>query len=332
MDKNEPVKSPGSLLADSLYNPVEPPSDPPVEEPTNPPADLAADPEPSDPPEGSVEVSEGSEVEEVELQSLEELAEHFELDQDWLTKLAITRKVNGKPVKVSISEALDSLDKVKAADDYLADADKRRNEILTEATQKQEQLTTTIATFAKLLESVESEIDSDVKAIDWTKLREDDPAEYAAKKDEVRERKSRLDAMKQEAREAVSKSMSQHQQQTEEAIWEDRKMRFQTEKEALLRELPEWEEDSEKATAEQQEAVAYMKKLGASENQIMDTLYRGIALATIVKAMRYDKAKTKASAARKKVVRVTKKVLKPGASRDAPKPNGKDDPVTILYG
>lgn len=335
---NEPVRSPGSLLAESLYDPkpaegsaptppADPPSDPPSDPPTEPEGVEGSDP-PTDPPTDP----EGGEVEEVELQTLEELAEHFELDPEWLTKLSVTRKVNGKAVPVSIAEALDNLDKVKAADEYLYDADKRRNEIIAEAKQKEEQLSGTIATFSKLLESVEEEINRDVKAIDWKSLEEDDPGKAALEKQRIRERRDRLDTMKKEAQDAVKQSLASHQQQSEEAVWEDRRKRAPKEKEALMELLPEWK-DEEKWRAEQDEAIAYMNEMGATPQQIEGTLYSAKPLSVIVKAMRYDKAKAKAGAARKRVVTVPKKVLKPGTSKDT-KPNGKDkdDPVSILYG
>ena len=123
----EVVQSPGALLADDMYpnevpdNPVvDPVADPVVEDPE--PIAASEEPKP-DEPEGDdppvVDETVDGEPVEVELSSIEELAEHFNIDPEWVQNLNITQKIDGKEVSVSISDALQTHRQVTAGDEYL---------------------------------------------------------------------------------------------------------------------------------------------------------------------------------------------------------------------
>ena len=92
----------GVSLLDSLYGPSEETADEP---------ESSEAPQEAAPEEGSEE-----QVEEVEITTVEELAEHFQIDPEWIQNLKITQKVNGQPVEFSIAEALATHRKVAAAD------------------------------------------------------------------------------------------------------------------------------------------------------------------------------------------------------------------------
>src|SRR5690606_29754302 len=308
-----PAESGVSLLG-SLYGPSE---------------ETANEPESSEaPPEAAPEEGSEEQVEEVEITTVEELAEHFQIDPEWIQNLKITQKVNGQPVEFSIAEALATHRKVAAADSYLAEAKQKAKAIEEEARQKEQAVVSTLAAFSKLVESVEAELDKDIKNIDWNRLREDDPAEYAAQKAGIKEGRRRLDKMQQAAasyQETLRKAAEAQQKLLQE--------RLPQEQQIFLERVPEWL-DSEKKTQERDELVKYLSEEGFSEHDIQVAAFNGRLLALAVKAMRYDKAKTRSEAAKKKVVKVPK-VMKPGSkSKPAPKPNGveKKDAVSILYG
>lgn len=279
--------------------------------------------------EGEAETSEEEETEEVELSSFDELAEHFDLDRDWLKGLKVETKVNGEVGQVSLSEMVAKYQQYQMGDVYLKEAKEKADQIVSEARQEKESIAGTVVAFSKLMENVEAEIERDVKNIDWAKLRQDDPAEHAAKKEEIRERRERLKELKQEAQktyqEAAQKAKQQHLAALEENLPKEREMFFER--------VPEWR-DNDKASSEREEVVKYLSNEGFGEQDIKVAAYNGRLLAMAVKAMRYDAAKAKSQAAKKKVVKVPK-VLKPGSkSKEAPKTNGaaKKDPATILYG
>lgn len=304
-----PAESGVSLLG-SLYGPSE--------ETANEPESSEA-PQEAAPEEGSEE-----QVEEVEITTVEELAEHFQIDPEWIQNLKITQKVNGQPVEFSIAEALATHRKVAAADSYLAEAKQKAKAIEEEARQKEQAVVSTLASFSKLVESVEAELDKDIKNIDWNRLREDDPAEYAAKKADIKERRERLDKMKQEA-EASYQELLRQAAEAQERLREER---LPQERQIFLERVPDWNPQ------ERDELVKYLSEEGFSEQDIQVAAFNGRLLALAVKAMRYDKAKTRSEAAKKKVVKIPK-VMKPGSkSKPTPKANGveKQDAVSILYG
>lgn len=309
-----PAESGVSLL-DNLYGPSEETADEP---------ESSEAPQEAAPEEGSEE-----QVEEVEITTVEELAEHFQIDPEWIPNLKITQKVNGQPVEFSISEALATHMKVAAADSYLAEAKQKAKAIEEEARQKEQAVVSTLASFSKLVESVEAELDKDIKNIDWNRLREDDPAEYAAKKADIKERRERLDKMKQEAAASYQETLRKAAEAQQKLLQE----RLPQEQQIFLERVPEWL-DSEKKAQERDELVKYLSEEGFSEQDIQVAAFNGRLLALAVKAMRYDKAKTRSEAAKKKVVKIPK-VMKPGSkSKPTPKPNGveKKDAVSILYG
>lgn len=309
----------GVSLLDSMYPSQEAP--------------VVEEPKPEGEGEGQEATGEGAEqggeAQEVELSSLEELAEHFELDPEWLQTLSITQKVNGEAIPVKLADALATHRKVTAGDQYLTEAKTKAKSILEEANQQKEQLSGTLSTFAKLLESVESELERDTKGIDWAKLRESDPAEYAAKKAELKERRERLDQTKAEAAKAWQQVAAKAAQEQQEAL----KQRLPQEREVFLERVPEWA-DEEKAAAEREKVAQYLSGEGFSEDDIRVASFNGKVLAMAVKAMRYDAAKAKSETIKKKVVKIPK-VLKPGPkTTETPKPNDagrKDDPASILY-
>lgn len=329
----EVVKSPGALLADDFYKNDDPAPEvvEPVEEPTEaiieenddaPEAGLSEETEQAEETAPDVDDEEG-----VEVTTVEQLAEHFELDPEWMQELTITQKVNGKEVEVKLADALTTHRKVTAADAYLTDAKVKAKSMLEEISTQQEQLNTAVVTAGTLIQAVESDIEADVQGIDWEKLRHQDPAEYSAKKEEVRERRDKLQKMKEGAL-AEYQQVSEQMRQQEEAA---RLARLPQEQEVLVERIPEWAND-EVAGKEREELVNYLYSEGFDQAEVEYVSYSGKALAALVKAMRYDKSKGKVDAVKKKVVKIPK-VLKPGSNKgEQPSKSKGDDPVSIMYG
>ena len=203
LETHEPLQSPGAMLADEMYGKPEPEPEPVKEEPK---VEEPEKPEVESEVEVEAETEVESETDEVEVQTLEQLAEHLETDPDWLKNLKVTEKVNGKEVEVSLSDALATHRKVAAGDDYLADAKAKAKDLISSADEEKQVVAASAATISAILQEVEAEIDGDMKAEDWAKLRRDDPAEYSAKKEEIRERRARLEDMKQRAMSAFSET------------------------------------------------------------------------------------------------------------------------------
>lgn len=179
--------------------------------------------------------------------------------------------------------------------------------------------------FGELVQTLEAEINGTEE--DWNKLRRDDPAEYAARRDEQRERQAKLEAIKQQAagtaQQTAAATEEQYNKQLEESL--------PVEREILLERVPEWK-DAEKASHEQQEVYNWLTADGYSPEDIKIASYNGKLMSLAVKAMRYDQSKQKSEAAKKKVTTIPK-ILKPGTKKDAS--NASEQPtdrVGVLYG
>ena len=326
LETHEPLQSPGATLADEMYGKPEPEPEPVKEDPevAEKPEVEVADVEVEDPPSLSLEIEDESEV---EVQTLEQLAEHLETDPDWLKNLKVTEKVNGKEVEVSLSDALATHRKVAAGDDYLADAKAKAKDLISSADQEKQVVASSAATLSAILQEVEAEIDGDMKAEDWAKLRRDDPAEYSAKKEEIRERRARLDDMKQRAMAAFSETTTKLTEKQKAA----REASVPKEYEIFLQMVPEWKDESV-AQKESTEITEYLTKKGHTPEEIEVAAYNGKLLAYVRNSMLYERSKGKIDLAKKKVTKIPK-ITKPGTQTKKQKPtDGPEDRVSILYG
>lgn len=324
LETHEPLQSPGASLADEMYGKPEPepgPEKPEVEEPE---VEVEAKAEEA---EVEAEVETEVETDEVEVQTLEQLAEHLETDPDWIRGLTVTEKVNGKEVEVSLSDALATHRKVTAGDDYLADAKAKAKDLISSADEDKQVVAASAATLNAILLEVEAEINGDMKDEDWAKLRRDDPAEYSAKKEEIRERRARLDDMKQRAMSAFSETSTKLTEKQEAA----RKAALPEEYDKFLKRVPEWNDD-EVAAKESKQIGEYLKANGHTPEEIKIASYNGNLMAYIRNSMLYEQSKGKLDVAKKKVTKIPK-VLKPGKpAEQKPTDGNKDDRVSILYG
>lgn len=333
---NDPAPAPATPAApapisaiESIYGPSKPAASAPdpTPEPVSDPAPADPVPEPAADPAAPADPN-APVVEEVELSSLSELAEHFELDPEWLKTLKVSEKVNGAEVQFSIADALATHRKVQAADAHLADAKNRSKALLDEAVQQKEAWATSVATVNKLLQSLEVEVNRDSRSVDMEKLRREDPAEWAARQKEIDDRRTRLNALKNEAQQGIQAAVQKTATEQAQAL----NQRLPQERQVLIERVPEWADEA-KAGAERQEVATYLANEGFSPQDIRGIAYNGRAMAMAVKAMRYDQGKDKLEITKKKVVKIPK-VLKPGPKPAAAKPNGaaKTDPASILYG
>jgi hypothetical protein len=257
-------------------------------------------------PAETEETTEAIEAEEAPISSVTELLAHYELDPEWFESLKVPGKVDGKPVEYTLKDLRDKAQMFQAAEHRLEEAKTKAKAIVQEATAKNEATQAQFATAAKLIESAESMLDQDTKAVDWQKLREEDPAEYSARKAEVAERRERIEQMKHEASSAYQEAVKQNLAEFEK----NRLQHLQEQHTLLLDKLPEWQ-DADKAKAGKAKLADYLMKQGFSDQDVAGASdHRLILMAR--KAMLYDELQANTDAAKKKVAKVPK-VLKPGA-------------------
>lgn len=289
------------------------PEKPEIENPENLAVTPEVEPEPivADPP-----------VEEEEtISTVDELTAHYDLDPDWFKTLKIPTKVNGQMGEVSIADALAATQQSQAADMYLSDAKTRSKQMLEDANKVTVDANEKLVVGAKLLEQIESQLNTERDSADLQRLRVDDPAEYAALVADQGKKRTALESMKRTAAEAFRQSQTNSQQQVEQAL-----------QQALPAETELFESVITDFTdAERDNVPVYMKAQGFSDQDIRMLGYNGKALGIAVKAMRHDASKGKKKTAQKKVQKIPK-VLKPGPKPAETKTPASDDRATILYG
>lgn len=231
-----------------------------------------------------------------------------EVDPEWLNSLAVPVKINGVESKATLADLTKSYQITQAAEQRLEEAKAKAKAETQKIAEKHEQLKTHFTIVAGLVEQGEKLITRDFAGVNWEQLRQQDPAEFAAKKAEYNERLNDLARLKQGAINSYQSSQAQIQQESEER----RQEYLQQEQELLMQKLPEWKEP-EKASTEKSAIAKYLVDSGFSKEDVAAAYdHRMILLAR--KAMLYDQGQNKAEVVKKKITTIPK-VLKPGAPK-----------------
>lgn len=330
LEENQGAVQAPSLLYNTKEGPTE---DTPADD--LPDDEIAADESPvetaeAEEPEAKAEgeLTEGDKPEDTSegenISSLQELVDHYEFDWEWFKGLKLPVKIDNETSEVTFSELVKSFKNAGAADNLLKEAKATKQAHNQELAKQAETLESQFAVASKLIQSAEALIDSDTQSIDWARLREDDPAEYSARKAELAERRQSIDQMKAEAeKEFQQASFEQMEQQSKELA-----EYVEDQYKKLLDVLPEWK-DEEVSAKEKQELAKFLQSIGFSEDEIAKAYdHRLVMMAR--KAMLYDEGQSKVAVAKKKV-RKAPKTMKSGPKTEKKKPRP-TDAATILYG
>ena len=143
-------------------------------------------------------------------------------------------------------------------------------------------------------------------------MRENNPAVYSAKMVEYSNTKQQIDAVKRGVQEKIQGFQSEQKSMHEQAMQEH----MRKEREALVAAWPEMA-DENKAQPEREALIGELKHRGFTDQEIGGASDHRLLLMAR-DAMRWRQSASKADAAKKKVVKIGKKVIKPGArqSRD----------------
>lgn len=302
------------------------PAEKPVAEPAKKPAEEAATEEPAEEPvkieeeapepvEAESPEAEASEIEEeeapsgeVDISTLSELVEHYELDHEWAKGLKVPVKINGTDSSASIDDLVASYQIGEAADARLDDAKTKAQAIMDTASGQLQNVNNQAKIVASLIDRAETVVDQDATDIDWKHLRQNDPAEYSAKKADIEERRKTIENLKTDALGEYQKVIDEQN----ETMAGQRANMARAEQTKLLEKLPEWS-DPKTAKAEKGKITQYLTDQGFSGDEIGRAVdHRIILLAR--KAMLYDSGTKKAGLAKKKVAKIPK-VMKPGSPK-----------------
>lgn len=325
-----PSPSPSPSAADPARgaDPLEDPQDAVIDDPQGDPAsDPQVDPagDPAEDPGGEEGISSLTDLADYVAGTL---AEGESLPENWLEGLTVPVQVNRQEQQVPLKDLIDGFQMRDAAERGLAVAKARAKELTDGAAQKVAALDEQFAVAAKLIQSAEQYLDDDVGNIDWAKLRREDPAEYAAKRDDIAERRAKLQALKDEAVDGYRQGQEKLRQ-VDPKVLEERVAKVEA---YIVEKLPDWSDakTAEKGTAE---LTAYLAGDGFTPEQIRSGAVQNPCLLVYAeKARRYDALMSKSDAMKKKIVKVPK-VLKPGGKKAQEAPAADfDDAAKVLYG
>ena len=251
-----------------------------------------------------------TDAEEIQLESLEELAEATGLPLERILNLKARTKVDGAENLVSLADIVKSYQ----LEGHLTRKSQELAEKIKATDAEREKITTDLN--SRLLEAnqlighFEQQFMAEHNSVNWQELRQTDPAEFVAKKQEYNDRWNQLQLYRQQVVSNAQKVQQESQQKAQEKFQEI----LRTEEERLLSKFPDWK-DPEKAKTGKKEVSEYLTHYGFKPEEISQ-IYDHRQVDIIRKAMLYDKQSTKTDVAKKKVA-VLPKVLKPTSTQSA---------------
>jgi hypothetical protein len=210
-----------------------------------------------------------------------------------------TVKIDGKDTQVTEDELLSG---------YSRQADyTRKSQVLAEQRKKmEEELAATQQErqhYLSQLEQFNTQADSkleEFKSVDWTKLKEEDPMEYALKRDQYRELQESKRAVDEEQQNILKQQQKEHQERWQEELTKQQ--------EVMAQRLPEWN-DPEKGPKLKQDIKSFALTKGFTEQEV-NTLIDARSVDVLHKAMLYENLLAAKIANKKQ--KVVPKVQKPG--------------------
>ena len=248
--------------------------------------------------EQAMENAESVENEAVETLTAEDLVDDNQQEQVSEPR-TYTVKIDGKDTEVTEDELLSGYSRqadYTRKSQVLAEQRKKMDEELAATQQERQQYQSQLEQFNLQADSKLEEF----KSVDWTKLKEEDPMEYALKRDQYRElqENKRLVAEEQQ-------NLAQKQQAEMQTKWNEELARQQ---EVMAQRLPEWN-DPEKGPKLKQNIKTFALKKGFTEQEV-DSLIDARSVDVLHKAMMYETL-LEAKISQKKA-KVVPKVQKPG--------------------
>lgn len=159
-----------------------------------------------------------------------------------------------------------------------------------------------------LLETLQQEFLAPYENINWQELREDDPSEYAARRQELADRKQRFS----ELQSAAQQSLAEANQHISAEMHQQQQAYLMAQRDRLMENIPNWNENIA------QDVTSYLKSQGLSDEVISST-NDATAITLAYKAMLFDQGKANAE---KKLQKPMPKVLKVGKRPSKAEVNG----------
>lgn len=218
-------------------------------------------------------------------QSLDELAEALDVDQDALKAIKIRTKVDGVEADVPLGEVIKNFQLNKSLTERSETLSHQRKVLEQAAQQFAAERESRLQDLDSWNQILETRLREQVAAVDWQQLREEDPAEYAAKRQEFTERIAEIENMKA--------SMQQHRQalatQQQQQLMQQWQYVVEQNARALPDLIPEYK-DEEFRKKDMAAVKDYLTSLGFKDEEVR-SVFDARQVAVARKAMLYDAMK-----------------------------------------
>lgn len=211
--------------------------------------------------------SQKEESEERELATIDELAEHLNVERDTLDVLKVPTKIDGKTGEVSIKELIRSYQTQGSVGNKQQENASARKQLETEIAQHREALQTQWGQVNSAFGQAQELLDNDTAVKELEELRTSDPAEYAAKIADRREKLEKLQTAQNKAQQEQAKTFNEQYRE-----------RVQREVTSLVEAIPEWA-DQDTKSHESRQVRDYLKDvLGFSDVEIDGKIENGVVV------------------------------------------------------
>jgi hypothetical protein len=241
---------------------------------------------------------------------LSDLTEHLKEGREYYDQLKVPTKINGVEGEATITELIrdyqtnGNLD--QKTDSLTTDRAKFNEEVST----KREEYGQALSNAVSLVNQLEQQLMTSAEKVDWNELRENDPAEFAAKKQEVLEKQQQYQSAKGQLTKEHQTKLTEHFDSV-----------LGRESAALIKEFPGWTDESVAKTeksairdyllSEGFTALEVDGQMDADGNIIAAGMIDHRAIRMAHKAMQFESGNKKVETAKKRV-RKLPKVAKPG--------------------
>lgn len=248
----------------------------------------------------------GEEVEEIDASIIAEALgvaeEDLFVDDDG--KVGIRAKVNGEEIRASLSDLRKSYQLQKNLDDKAHAFNQERAQFQQWAQSQAQAFNREVGIADAIINQQAEKLAEQYQSIDWDRLRQADPAEWSARRQEFQSAYQSLKGQKESVASEVEQQQQAMQQQYA-AQWNEM-LRYESQE--LVKILPDWS-DQAVAKREWDEIQGFLRASGYGEHELNITDHRAISLAR--KAMLYDKQAGAEPAGKK--VRKVRRVMPSGS-------------------
>lgn len=242
-----------------------------------------------------------------EFERLEELAEALEMPLDqFLSKVKAKVKISGEEREVTLDELRNGYQMESDYRRKTSELSEQRKAFESERERIANEVKTRLTEATSMAQLFEQQLMQEYNAVNWTELRQTNPAEYAALQHDYNQRYAALTNAKQRIVQEQQRSQYEATQKQVEQF----KANLQKEREQLSTLIPEYA-DKEKGEALKTEMRTFLKSNGFKDEEIMQ-VYDHRHVLMIRDAMKFRALQTKRPEIANKV-KEAPKLGKPGA-------------------